>query len=193
MHIKNHCAQFFKIETDIRKTWTLSGKNTLVAHAGGGIVWSYGNAQSSPYSEQFYVGGANSIRAFNVRSIGPGTYHTDKSGLSYMDQTGDIKLQFNLEYRPHLFGSLYGALFLDAGNVWAMRDDGYRAGGKLHLKNLLKEMALGTGVGLRYDLDFFVLRLDWGVGLHLPYRSGFYNMPTFKDSHSLHFAIGYPF
>ena len=190
---KNPYAQFFKIETDIRKTWTLSGKNTLVAHAGGGIVWSYGNAQSSPYSEQFYVGGANSIRAFNVRSIGPGTYHTDKSGLSYMDQTGDIKLQFNLEYRPHLFGSLYGALFLDAGNVWAMRDDGYRAGGKLHLKNLLKEMALGTGVGLRYDLDFFVLRLDWGVGLHLPYRSGFYNMPTFKDSHSLHFAIGYPF
>ena len=74
-----------------------------------------------------------------------------------------------------------------------MRDDGYREGSKLQMKNLLKDMALGTGVGIRYDLEFFVLRLDWGIGIHVPYKSGFYNMNSFKDSQSLHFAIGYPF
>ena len=76
--------------------------------------------------------------------------------------------------------------------VWSLRDD-HRQGGRFRLSNLLRETALGTGVGLRYDLDFIVIRLDWGVGLHVPYRSGFYNMPSFRDSQSLHFAIGYPF
>ena len=190
---KNPYAQFFKVETDLRKTWQLSESSQLVGHVSAGVIWSYGNAESSPYSEQFYVGGANSIRAFNVRSIGPGRYYTDQSRLSYMDQTGDIKFQANLEYRPRLFGNLYGALFLDAGNVWAMRDDGYRQGSKLQVKNMLKEMALGTGVGIRYDLEFFVLRLDWGIGIHVPYKNGFYNMRSFGDSQSLHFAIGYPF
>lgn len=190
---KNPYAQFLKVETDFRKTWQVTDHSQLVGHVNAGVIWSYGNAESAPYSEQFYVGGANSIRAFNVRSIGPGRYYTDKSGLSYMDQTGDIKLQANVEYRPRLFGNLYGALFVDAGNVWALRDDGYRTGSKLRMKNLLKDMALGTGIGIRYDLEFFVLRLDWGVGIHVPYKGGFYNMPSFKDSQSLHFAIGYPF
>ena len=190
---KNPYAQFFKVEADFRKTWQIAEHDQIVGHVSGGVIWSYGNLESSPYSEQFYVGGANSIRAFNVRSIGPGKYYTNQSRLSYMDQTGDIKLQMNLEYRPRLFGNLYGAMFLDAGNVWAMRDDGYRSGSKFRVKNFLSEMALGTGIGIRYDMDFFVLRLDWGIGLHVPYKSGFYNMPSFKDSQSLHFAIGYPF
>ena len=190
---KNPYAQFLKVESDFRKTWRMSEHSTLVGHINAGVIWSYGNATSSPYSEQFYVGGANSIRAFNVRSIGPGAYYTDQSRLSYMDQTGDIKFQANLEYRPRLFGNLYGALFLDAGNVWAMRDDGYRNASKFKVKNVLKEMALGTGIGIRYDLEFFVLRLDWGIGIHVPYKTGFYNMKSFGDSQSLHFAIGYPF
>ena len=183
-------------ETDISKTWQLGLKSQLVAHANAGIIYTYGNSESAPYSEQFYVGGANSIRAFAVRSIGPGSYTTDVSRLSYLDQTGDIKLQFNLEYRFNLFGGLYGAAFIDAGNVWALRDDGYRHGAKFELKNALKEMALGTGVGIRYDLDFLVLRLDWGIGLHVPYdtgKSGFYNIPRFKDGQAIHLAVGYPF
>ena len=190
---KNPYAQFFKIETDFRKTWAVGDHCQLVGHVSAGFIWSYGNSVSAPYSEQFYVGGANSIRAFNVRSIGPGAYHTDSEHASYMDQTGDIKLQANLEYRFRLFGNLYGATFLDAGNVWALRDDGYRTNSVFKVKNLLKETALGTGVGLRYDLEFFVLRLDWGVGLHVPYKSGFYNISSFGDGQSLHFAIGYPF
>ncbi len=193
---KNPYAQFLKLETDISKTWQLGLKSQLVAHANAGIIYSYGNSESAPYSEQFYVGGANSIRAFAVRSIGPGSYTTDVSRLSYLDQTGDIKLQLNLEYRFNLFGSLYGAAFIDAGNVWALRDDGYRHGAQFKLRNVLKEMALGTGVGIRYDLDFLVLRLDWGIGLHVPYetgKSGFYNIPKFKDGQAIHLAIGYPF
>ena len=193
---KNPYAQFLKLETDISKTWAVGEKSHLVAHANAGIIYSYGNSRTAPYSEQFYVGGANSIRAFAVRSIGPGSYTTDVSRLSYLDQTGDIRLQLNLEYRFNLFGGLYGAAFIDAGNVWALRDDGYRHGSQFKLKNALKEMALGTGVGIRYDLDFLVLRLDWGVGLHVPYetgKSGFYNIPKFKDGQALHLAVGYPF
>lgn len=189
----NPYAQFLKIESEIVKTWKLSEHSSLVGHVDAGIVWTYGNSEDAPYSEQFYVGGANSIRAFTVRSIGPGSYHNPASAKSYyLDQTGDIKFLANLEYRPRLFGNLYGAVFLDAGNVWNLHDD-YRTGGKFQIKNALKEMALGTGVGLRYDMDFIVIRLDWGVGLHLPYESGFYNVGKFKDSQSLHFAVGYPF
>lgn len=193
---KNPYAQFLKIETDFSKIWQLGQKSQLVWHISAGVIYTYGNSLAAPYSEQFYVGGANSIRAFAVRSIGPGSYTTNESKLSYLDQTGDIKLQLNLEYRFNLFGNLYGAAFIDAGNVWALRDDGYREGAKFQFKNALKEMALGTGVGLRYDLDFLVLRLDWGVGLHVPFdtgKSGFYNIPKFSDGQAIHIAVGYPF
>lgn len=193
---KNPYAQFFKAELDFRKTWQLTGKSQLVAHAAGGVIWSYGNSTASPYVEQFYVGGANSVRAFNIRSIGPGTYHAPNSHLSYLDQTGDLKLLANVEYRFPLIGSLYGATFIDAGNVWTLRNADGREGGKLRPSHLLDDLALGTGIGLRYDLDFFVIRVDWGVGLHAPYdtgRSGYYNMPSFRDSQTLHIAVGYPF
>ena len=190
---KNPYAQFFKIESEFRKTWHLSSHSQLVSHLDIGAIWSYGNSSAAPYTEQFYVGGANSIRAFTVRSIGPGSYSPTSKSSSYLDQTGDIKFLANLEYRSRLFGNLYGAIFLDAGNVWAMHDDESRPYAKFKIKNVLKEMALGTGVGVRYDLDFFVIRLDWGIGLHLPYKSGFYNIPSFKDGQSIHLAIGYPF
>ena len=189
----NPYAQFLKFETDLVKSWHLGEHSSLVGHVGFGIIWAYGNSTKAPYTEQFYVGGANSIRAFTVRSVGPGHYHNPASAdIYYLDQTGDIKFQANLEYRPRLFGNLYGALFLDAGNVWTMHDDN-RDGVKFEIKRSLKDLALGTGVGLRYDMDFLVIRLDWGIGLHVPYNTGFYNVGSFKDSQSLHFAIGYPF
>lgn len=193
---KNAYAQFFKIESDFTKTWATGLKSQLVGHINVGLVYSYGNMKATPYSEQFYVGGANTIRAFPVRSVGPGSYYTDVARLSYLDQTGDMKFLANLEYRFNLFGNLYGAAFLDAGNVWGLKDDGYRSGARFKLKNIAKEMALGTGVGVRYDLEFLILRLDWGVGLHMPYdtgKGGYYNIRRFKDSHSLHLAVGYPF
>ncbi|MBQ3826625.1 MAG: BamA/TamA family outer membrane protein [Prevotella sp.] len=191
----NSYAQFVKLETDFTKSWHLGNHSELVGHVNGGVIYSYGNSERPPYSEQFYVGGANSIRAFTVRSIGPGRYTSPSYAWSFMDQVGDIKLQMNLEYRARLFGSVHGAVFLDAGNVWSTETD-TRENSVFKVKNILREMAVGTGVGLRYDLDFLVLRLDWGIGLHVPYetgKNGFYNIPRFKDGQALHLAVGYPF
>jgi outer membrane protein assembly factor BamA len=119
-------------------------------------------------------------------------------------QNGDIKFQANLEYRQRLFGNLHGAVFLDAGNVWRFKDFDVNnevlgvgdVNCRFRFGEFFKEMALGTGVGLRYDLDFLILRIDWGVGLHVPYetsKSGFYNIDKFSRHQTLHFAIGYPF
>ena len=201
---KNPFAQFVKLETDFTKLWRLTGTSQLVAHASGGIVYSYGNGNTTPFSERFYVGGANSIRAFTVRGIGPGRYAgADDAQYSYLVQNGDMKLQANLEYRTRLFGNLQGAVFLDGGNVWEIgRDHGDESiDAVFHDRNFrpgsfLRQFAIGTGVGLRYDLDFLVLRLDWGIGLHVPFdtgKSGFYNIPHFRDGQAIHLAVGYPF
>ncbi len=193
---KNPYAQYLKIETDFTKSWKLSEHNTLVGHLSAGYAWAYGNSLSIPYTEAFWVGGANSIRAFTVRSIGPGSYHSDDKRWRFIEEIGNLKLQANLEMRPRLFGNLYGAIFLDAGNVWSISDGEELSGGQFETKNFLNEIALGTGVGIRYNLDFFVVRLDWGWGIHAPYdtgKSGYFNIPSFRDGQSIHFAIGYPF
>lgn len=215
---KNPYSQFIKLETDLTKTWTLDTKSQLVGHVNAGVMWCYGNSREAPFSELFYVGGANSIRAFPVRGIGPGAFKTTgwpfSHQFAYVMQNGDSKLVMNLEYRRQLFGSLYGAVFLDAGNVWnttqyVFNDNIYDEEGniveygeydlgnnKFKLSNLFKDTALGTGIGLRYDLDFLVVRVDWGIGLHLPYdtgKNGYFNISRFKDMNTLHLAIGYPF
>lgn len=190
-------AQFLKFTSELRTLLKIKGKHKLAARLMGGVIYAYGNQRVAPYSEQFYIGGANSIRAFTVRSLGPGTYHpASDTKYSYIDQTGDIKLEANVEYRFPIFGDLYGATFLDAGNVWLLRKEESRPGGQLTLRNFAKSIALGTGVGVRYDLEFLVLRLDLGIALHAPYdtgKRGYYNIPKFKDGLGLHFAIGYPF
>ena len=192
----NPFAQFLKVNTSLRKTWSLGQKSQLVGHVAAGVLWAYGNSSRGPYGEQFYVGGANSIRAFTIRSIGPGKYVAPSSTYSYLDQTGDIKLEMNLEYRFNIFGSLYGALFFDAGNIWLMKKDENRPDAEFRFDTFWRQLATGTGLGVRYDLDFFVLRLDLGIALHVPYdtgKSGYYNIPKFSDGLGVHFAIGYPF
>ena len=190
-------AQFLKMTSEIRGTLKIANKHYLATRFMGGVLWSYGNQTVPPYSEQFYIGGANSIRAFTVRSLGPGTYNPGANvKYGYLDQTGDLKLEANVEYRFPIFGDVYGATFLDAGNVWLLRKDENRPGGQLTLRDFTKSIALGTGVGLRYDLTFLVIRLDLGVAIHAPYdtgKKGYYNIPKFKDGLGLHFAIGYPF
>lgn len=189
-------SQFLKFNFQLKNIFHLTEKTSLATRVQLGAIWSYGNSDYAPYSELFYVGGANSIRAFTIRSIGPGRYR-DADGLGfYLDQTGDIKIELNAEYRFPILNAFQGALFLDAGNVWLMRDDGYHEGGKLGDDGFFKTIALGTGFGLRYDLDFLILRLDLGVGIHAPYdtgKSSYYNIRKFKDSLGLHFAVGYPF
>ena len=191
----NPFAQYVKATAEVHKTWRLAPKIDLATRFFGGVIYSYGNSERAPYSDQFYVGGANSVRAFTVRTVGPGRFRTDRSKYSYMDQTGDVKLEANAELRFPIFGSLYGAAFLDAGNVWLLRADPQRPGGELNARNL-SHIAVGTGVGLRYDLDFIVIRLDYGIALHAPYetsRRGWYNIERFSDGNAIHFAIGYPF
>lgn len=193
---KNPFAQYVKVSTELHNKFKISRSQSIVTRLAAGFVYSYGNADVAPYSDQFFVGGANSVRAFAIRSIGPGHYTARHSKYSYMDQTGDFKLEANAEYRFPIFGTLNGAVFLDAGNVWLLREDSKRPGGKLQASSLLKDLALGTGMGLRYDMEFLVLRLDLGVALHNPAdtgKSGYYNIPKFKDGLALHFAIGYPF
>lgn len=208
---KTPYSQFLKLETDFTKIWTVAPQSQLVAHANFGIICNYGNSRKAPFSELFYVGGANSVRAYPMRSIGPGSFGA--AGMprygSYLFQNGDMKLVMNLEYRRQLFGNLYGAVFLDAGNVWNLStnvgDDDeevnefYRefyADSRFEFDKFFDQLAVGTGIGLRYNLDFLVLRLDWGIGLHLPYatdKSGYFNARSFSRDQTLHFAIGYPF
>lgn len=192
----NPFAQFLKITTELHTTFKISNEIRLATRLMGGLIYSYGNSNVAPYNEQFYVGGANSVRGFTIRNIGPGRFHTDQSKYSYMDQTGDLKLEANAELRFPIFGSLRGAVFVDAGNVWLLRKDEQRPNGQFKLSTFAESIALSTGAGLRYDLDFLVLRLDLGIALHDPSnteKSGYYNIPSFTEGMSLHFAIGYPF
>lgn len=192
---KSPFAQFVKLTAEVHKTWTFSQRISLATRFYAGSIFTYGNSSGAPYAEQFYVGGANSVRGFPARSIGPGGYRSADRKYSYIDQVGDFKLEANLELRAKIVGDLHGAVFVDAGNVWLIHGDPLRPNSKLTLNNL-KRMAVGTGLGVRYDLSFLVVRLDLGVGLHAPYdtdRTGFYNLQKFTDGLALHLAIGYPF
>lgn len=168
----------------------------LVSRVLIGAAHAYGNSKVVPYSEQFYIGGANSIRAFTVRSIGPGSYKAPADLQNgYFDQTGTFKLELNTEYRFPIISVLHGAIFLDAGNIWLLKNDPTRPGGQLKAKTFLRDLALGTGVGLRVDIGMLVIRGDLGYGLHAPYYNGtnhYFNI-AFKKAFAFHLAIGYPF
>ena len=194
----NQFSQFIKGVSEIRYSFKTGRKSWLVTRLLIGAGYAYGNSKVMPYSEQFYIGGANSIRAFTVRSLGPGSYHPKESDRnSYLDQTGDFKMEANVEFRFPLMGDLHGALFVDAGNIWLLKNDPNRPGGTLKWKGLLNEVALGTGFGLRYDLKFIILRADLGIAIHTPYpnpdKPHYYNISSFKDGLGFHLAIGYPF
>lgn len=191
-------SQFFKVSGQLVYGRRLGYSDTwLYGRVATGVAHAYGNSAQVPYSEQFWVGGANSIRAFTVRSLGPGSYRpkADRNG-NYFDQTGTFKFEANVELRFPIIGPLHGAAFLDAGNVWLLKEDPERPGGKLRAKTFGRDLALGTGVGLRVDIGMLVIRGDLGIGIHAPYqtsRHGYYNMTSFKNSLAFHLAIGYPF
>lgn len=191
-------SQFVKGQTQLVWSRRLGhGDHWLVMRGAVGAAHAYGNSSQVPYAEQFYCGGANSVRAFTVRSLGPGSYHAPEGTPGdYFDQTGTFKFEANAEYRFPIMGPLHGAMFLDSGNVWLLEDDQQRPGGRLKASTFLKDLALGTGVGLRLDISMLVVRLDLGIGIHAPYdtgKSGYYNMTSFGKSLALHLAIGYPF
>lgn len=193
----NPYAQFVKATAELRQLWKIDKNQYIATRIMAGAIHSYGNSEYAPYSEQFYIGGSSSLRAFTVRSVGPGSYRPDNiNSYTYLDETGTLKLEMNAEYRFRIVSDLHGALFVDAGNIWLLKKDKERPGGEFRFNTFAEQIALNTGFGVRYDLGVLVLRVDFGLGLHAPYdtgRSGYFNLNPFKDGFAWHFAIGYPF
>ncbi len=196
-------SQYVKTEHDIRYYLKLNEKSQFAARFIAGYALPYGNSEYMPFSKQFFVGGSNSIRAFRARTLGPGSYDPRTQTSSFlMDQAGDIKLEFNAEYRANLFSFLNAALFVDAGNVWLMRDDPTKPGGKFS-NEFLSEVAVGVGAGLRFDFSILVLRTDLSIPVRVPYYEKndrwrfdhieFGDRAWRKDNLILNIAIGYPF
>lgn len=188
-------AQFVKASVEACRYYRLTPRHTLATRLIAGAAYAYGNSRVPPFSEQFHVGGANDIRAFPLRGIGPGSYHSS-GRYAYIDHTGDLKLEANIEWRFPLIGQLNGALFADAGNVWLLRHDEARPGSSFSWRTLGRDIAVGTGLGLRYNLRLLVLRVDAGIPIHIPYattKRGYYNVPHFGKGLCFHFAVGYPF
>jgi outer membrane protein insertion porin family len=196
-------SQYVKIKTDLRHYLKLGKESELASRLIVGAGFAYGNSSTLPTSKQFVVGGTNSIRAFRARSLGPGSYVPEVTSSNYVpDQSADLKLEFNTEYRAKLFSIVRGALFLDAGNIWLLNADPNRPGGEI-TKDFMKEIAVGAGAGLRFDLSFLVLRTDLAFPLRNPSRPdgqrwvideiNFGSGPWRKDNLILNIAIGYPF
>lgn len=196
-------SQFVKLENEFRHYLKLGSDSQLASRIIVGVGIPYGNSKELPFIKQFFIGGTNSIRAFRARSIGPGTYNPNVEESSFLpDQSGDLKLELNTEYRAKLFSIVHGALFVDAGNIWLMNDNENKAGARFSSK-FIDELAVGAGAGLRFDLSFLVLRLDLAFPLRKPYlpegdrwvidKVRFGDPDWRKENLVFNLAIGYPF
>lgn len=192
-------AQYAKADFDFTRHLMSTPNEQLVFHFGLGIAYPYGNSTVLPFEKRYFSGGANSVRGWSVRSLGPGKYK-DKNGIiNFITQTGDLKLDVNLEYRTHLFWKFNGALFVDAGNIWTLRDYEEQPGGQFKLNSVLSDIAVSYGLGLRLNFDYFILRFDLGVKAVNPaYESDdsdHYPIihPKLRRDLAFHFAVGMPF
>lgn len=189
-------AQYAKSDLNFSYTHLVDKKNSLVYHVGLGVGVPYLNSTILPFEKRYYGGGANSVRGWSARSLGPGSYNAGTK-IDYMKQSGDIKLDLNIEYRTKLVWLLELAAFIDAGNIWTLKDEG-QTGGQFKFDQFYKQIALGYGIGLRLNFDYFVIRLDWGLKAFDPSREPgerWRFVPgwnVLKDT-ALHFAVGYPF
>ena len=188
-------AQYVKADFDFAKNIVIDNRNSLAFHVGAGVVVPYGNASLVPFEKRYFAGGANSVRGWSVRDLGPGTFAGDGN---FLNQSGDVKLDASIEYRTRMFWKFRGAVFIDAGNIWTLRDYKDQLGGKFELNKFYKQFAVAYGLGLRLDLDFFVLRFDGGMKAINPagtYKKDRYPVlnPDFGRDFAFHFAVGYPF
>ncbi len=197
-------SQYVRGIIDVRKTFFLWLDNTLATRLTVGAGVPFGNSSVMPYIKQFYVGGTNSLRGFQARSIGPGSYHTDSDSLGFFDQAGDLKVEMNLEYRFPLVGILHSAFFVDMGNIWLVNEDENRPGAVFSTRNFLSEIAISTGVGLRIVVNPIVVRFDWAWPMRLPYQTdkgknwvvdeiNFLKRDWLKNNMILNISLGYPF
>ena len=191
MFFNNPFSQYVKIDFDIRRYLTGFKENTLVLRSFIGAGYAYGNSEKLPIQKQFFSGGVNSIRAWEAFSLGPGSSQ-DTIGNNYA--TGDLKLEFNIEYRFTFLNSLKSAIFIDAGNIWSIKEE-QNSGSSFQINNFISELALGFGFGLRYDFDFFIIRLDMARPLRDPSypRGDRWIENTLNKKFRYNLAIGYPF
>lgn len=189
-------AQYVKGEVDYAFNHNFSRRNSIAFHAGAGIGVPYGNSSMIPFEKRFYSGGANSVRGWGVRTLGPGKYDSRNSVTDFINQCGDIRLDLSIEYRAKLFWVIEGALFIDAGNIWTIREYENQEGGVFKINEFYKQIAAAYGAGIRFDFTYFLLRLDLGMKAHNP-ATGQEQWPLIhpkwgRDA-TFHFSIGYPF
>lgn len=191
-------AQYVKLDFDYTHLFQFDKRNALALHAGLGVAYPYGNSTVLPFEKRYFSGGANSVRGWSVRELGPGKFKGTDGRIDFINQTGDVKLDLNAEYRSSLFWKLQGALFIDAGNIWTLRNYAEQPGGQFKFTEFYKQIAASYGMGLRLNFDYFILRFDVGMkAINPAYESekehwSIFHPKLSRDS-DFHFAVGLPF
>ena len=191
-------AQYAKFDFDYSKTFVLDSKNRIVLHSGIGIAYPYGNSDILPFEKRYFSGGANSVRGWSVRELGPGSFKGSDGRIDFINQTGDMKIDLNAELRTHLFWKFDGAAFIDAGNIWTLRAYEEQPGGQFKLDEFYKQIAMSYGLGLRLNFDYFIIRMDMGMKAVNPsYTNSKQHYPITNHDmgrdFTFHFAVGMPF
>lgn len=191
-------AQYVKGDFDYTKVFNIDRNNSLAFHFGVGIAYPYGNSKVLPFEKRYFSGGANSVRGWSVRGLGPGKFKGTDGAIDFINQTGDLKLDLNLELRSFLFWKVYGAVFVDAGNIWTLRAYEEQPGGQFRFNDFYKQIAVAYGLGIRFNFDFFILRFDMGMkAINPAYETNDEHYaifhPDFSRDFAFHFAVGLPF
>ena len=191
-------AQYVKFDVDYTHLFRFNVNNSLALHAGFGIAYPYGNSKILPFEKRYFSGGANSVRGWSVRELGPGKFKGTDGNIDFINQTGDMKLDLNAEYRTKLFWKFQGALFIDAGNIWTLRNYPDQPGGQFKFNEFFKQIAVSYGLGLRLNFDYFILRLDGGMKAINPvYETNEEHWPLIHPKwgrdFTFHFSVGLPF
>ena len=191
-------AQYVKADIDFSKSFRIDYRNSMALHFGFGVAYPFGNSYVLPYEKSYFSGGANSVRGWSVRGLGPGRFTGSDGRIDFLRQTGDMKLDASIEWRTHLFWKIDGAAFVDAGNIWTLRDYESQPGGQFRFDTFWKQIAVAYGLGIRLNFGYFILRLDGGMkALNPAYESGPEHYPiihpNFSRDFQLHFAVGLPY
>ncbi|MBO4905749.1 MAG: BamA/TamA family outer membrane protein [Bacteroidaceae bacterium] len=191
-------AQYIKFDVDFSKSFVIDSRNSAAMHFAMGIAVPYGNSQVLPYEKRYFSGGANSVRGWAVRGLGPGSFSGTDGRIDFIHQTGDMKLDASAEWRTHLAWKLDGAVFVDAGNVWTVRNYVEQPGGQFRFDKFWKQIAVAYGLGLRLNAGYFIIRLDAGMkAINPAYETGRLHYPivypNLKRDFHLHFAVGLPY